>query len=209
MTVKPSNDNQRDSRQRRRRLLLLLLLPAIALIWILPAAYSGVSNGFLSQRSPTPSAAASGATASEPPIASPIVSTPTASGLIVGAGVAQIGGVDFTISGGGASNLRPGVATVIRLTLTNPNDVPIYVTALTVTVAKDSSPAGCRAQDNIRIAQSNASEADPIAVPAGSGITLSSAPRAPQITLLNLPGVNQDSCKGKVFDLAYSGSAHS
>jgi len=40
-------------------------------------------------------------------------------------------------------------------------------------------------------------------------MTLRSAPSAPQITLLNLPGVNQDVCKNKSFALTYSGSAHS
>ena len=51
--------------------------------------------------------------------------------------------------------------------------------------------------------------ADPITVPARGSVTLTSAPRAPKITLLNLPGVNQDVCKNKSFALTYSGSASS
>jgi len=41
------------------------------------------------------------------------------------------------------------------------------------------------------VTQSNVSAANPIAVPAKGSMTLRSAPSAPQITLLNLPGVNQ------------------
>ena len=106
-------------------------------------------------------------------------------------------------------NLMPGVATAIRLTLTNPNGVPIYVTALTVNIAADSTPPGCSSAGNVQLTQSNASSADPITVPARGSVTLTSAPRAPQITLLNLPGVNQDVCKNKSFALTYSGSARS
>jgi len=80
---------------------------------------------------------------------------------------------------------------------------------LTVSVAADSTPPGCGSASNVQLTQSNASSGDPITVPAGGTVTLSSAPRAPQITLLNLPGVNQDVCKNKSFALTYSGSARS
>ena len=209
MTVKSSSEDQRASRRRRRPLLLFLIVAAIALIWAYPATLGGLSNGFASGHSPLPTAAASGSAASASPVVSPIISTPSSSGLVIGAGLAQVAGVDFTISGDAVADLKLGVATVIRLTLTNPNDVPIYVTALTVAVTTDSRPAGCRTQDNVRITQPGVSSSDPIAVPAGGVVTLASAPRAPQITLLNLPDVNQNPCKGKVFDLAYTGSAHS
>jgi hypothetical protein len=118
-------------------------------------------------------------------------------------------GVDFGISGDGAANLRPGVTTAIPLTLTNPNGVPIYVTALTVSIAADSTPPGCSSASNVEITQSNASGAAPITVPARSSVTLTSAPRAPRIMLLNLPGVNQDVCKNRSFVLTYRGSARS
>jgi hypothetical protein len=102
-----------------------------------------------------------------------------------------------------------GVSTPIQLTLTNPNGVPILVTSLTVAIAADSAPPGCITASNVRLTQSNVSAAKPIAVPAKGSMTLRSAPSAPQITLLNLPGVNQDVCKNKSFALTYSGSAHS
>lgn len=207
MTAKlPTNRREEDSRRRRRRaLLLLLLIPAIALTWIFPAASAGLSEGFSPRRSAVPSVPASGATS----VVTPIPSTPAATGLGDGSGAVQIASVNFTISGGGAANLSIGGTTVIRLTLANPNGVPIYVTGLSVAVSKDGDPVGCASRDNIRITQSNVSAADPILVPAGGGITLTRGPRAPQITLINRPDANQDACKGKVFTLAYSGSAHS
>ena len=76
-------------------------------------------------------------------------------------------------------------------------------------VSKDGDPVDCTSRDNIRITQSNASGADPIIIPAGGRMTLTSAPRAPQITLINRSDANQDACKSKVFSLVYSGSAHS
>jgi hypothetical protein len=205
-----ANRREEDSRRRRRRALillalLLLLLPAIALTWIFPATSAGISEGFSSRRSAVPSVPASGATS----VATSIPSTPAATGLGDGSGAAQITGVNFTISSGGAANLSIGVPTAIRLTLANPNDVAIYVTALSVAVSKDGDPVGCASRDNIRITQSNVSAADPILIPAGGGITLTSGPGAPQITLINRPDANQDACKGKAFTLAYSGSAHS
>jgi hypothetical protein len=146
-----------------------------------------------------------GATAS----GSPISSTPTATATAEGSGTVQTASVVFGISGGGAANLSLGVPTVIRLTLTNPNEAPIYVTALSVAVSKDGDPVGCASRDNIRITQSTVSSADPIIIPAGGRVTLTTAPLAPQITLVNRPDANQDACKSKVFTLAYGGSAHS
>lgn len=133
---------------------------------------------------------------------------PLPSSVGSGTGGAQLGGAEFGITGD-VGNLMPGVATTIRLTLTNPNGVPIYITALTVSIAADSTPPGCSSASNVQLTQSNASSADPIIVPASGSLTLTSAPRAPQITLLNLPGVNQDICKNKSFALTYSGSARS
>ena len=122
--------------------------------------------------------------------------------------VAQVSGVGFKITGG-VAGLTPERATAVRLKLTNPNGVPIFVTALTVTIAADSTPAGCSSANNVQLTQSNASSDDPITVPARGSVTLTSAPRAPKIMLLNLPGVNQDVCKNKNFALTYSGSARS
>jgi len=114
----------------------------------------------------------------------------------------------FTITGG-INGLALGQTKPIGLTLSNPHNVSIFVTQLNVTVSADSTPSGCASASNLRITQSNASSENPIAVPAKGSVTLTSAPRAPQITFLNLPDVNQDVCKNKSFDLTFSGSAHS
>jgi len=116
--------------------------------------------------------------------------------------------VSFTVSGS-VDDLEPGQTKPIALTLTNPNSAQIFVTELTMTVSTDSTPSGCASASNLQVTQSSASSASPIAVPAGGSVTLTSAPLAPQITLLNLPDANQDACKDVTFTLTYGGSAHS
>jgi hypothetical protein len=205
------NGRDRNKDRRRRALLLPLLL-------LLPFTLGGLSVGLLIGG---PKAAPQG-TPSVPP-ASPAV--PTAAGTqivqgvlveatpsptVAGSGgdVAQVGGSAFTITGG-AGNLMLGVSTPIRLTVTNPNGVPVVVTSLTVAIAADSTPPGCTTASNVRLTQSNVSAANPVTIPAKGSVALTRPPGAPQITLLNLPGVNQDVCKNKSFALTYSGSAHS
>ena len=128
--------------------------------------------------------------------------------ISIGGSTGSVTGASFTITGG-IDNLEPGQTKPIGLTLTNPNSVKIFVTGLTVTVSTDSTPPGCPSASNLRVTQSNASSANPIAVPASDSVTLTSSPRAPQITFLNLPDANQDACKNVTFALTYSGSAHS
>ncbi len=210
MTASLSRETRLESRRRRRRLVLVLLVVATALTWVFPATSAGLSQ-FSSNGSPLPSAFAGRPVPGSPTVSAPIATesvVPGAFGTGDGDGLSRTGSVNFGISGSGAENLRLGVTTVIRLTLTNPNAVPIYVTSLKVTVS-DGGPAGCGSRDNIRITQSSVSNAGPIAVPARTAVTLASAPTAPQITLLNLADVNQDACKSKVFNLTYSGSARS
>jgi len=212
----------KKDRRRRGLLLLLLLLIPFALGGLTVEWLHGGSNASVQgtpsvspDRSLAPSASGN-PSASATPAASAtqavggVESTPIPGPSAVGSGgdVAQAGGSSFNIAGG-VGNLMPGVDSAIRLTLTNPNGVPIYVTALTVTIAADSTPAGCSSANNVQLTQSNASSADPITVPARGSVTLTSAPRAPIIMLRNLPGVNQDACKNKRFALTYSGSARS
>ena len=210
MASKPSSDAHENSRWWRRLLPLLVLLLLIALAWTCRGVVAtGPAGG-----SPAPSFAASSATSFgslilSSPAPTAIVSSPAPFGIGGGSGVAQTGGADFKITDAGVENLMLGVATAIPLTLTNPNGIPIYVTALTVTVSPDSTPPGCASEGNLQVTQSNASSADPIAIPANGSVTLASPPRAPQITLLNLPDVNQDACKNKIFHLTYSGSSRS
>jgi hypothetical protein len=203
----------RKGRLRRLLLLLIPLLAALALGELAVASWRGqpaAGSPAVPGTSAGPSATAgqSGASPSSSQLVPTSPPTPAVSGSGSGTGVARIGDAGFTIRGS-VSNLAPGVARPIQLTLANPNGFPIYVTALTVSVSADSTPPGCSSAGNLQVTQSNASVANPIVIPAGSSVTLASAPRAPQITLLNLPGVNQDVCKGKSFVLTYSGSAHS
>jgi hypothetical protein len=200
----------------RRRLLLLLLL-----LLLIPFGLGGISAELLhGAPKPCPLGASPGtspiAAASPSPGASEVVGgvkasslpTPIPSGTGGGGGQVVVSEVDFRITGG-VGSLRPGVPTPIQLTLTNPNGVPIIVTALIVRMSAASNPPGCDPAANFQMAQSDLSTGDPITIPAGGSVTLTRAPRAPQITLLDLPAVNQDVCKNKSFVLTYSGSAHS
>jgi len=124
-----------------------------------------------------------------------------------GSGSGSTDNADFTISGG-VSGLEPGMISPVRLTLTNPHGTKIYVTRLTISMSADSTPSGCSRDANFVITQSSATDSNSIAVPARGKVTLTSAPLAPQISFRNL-STSQDVCKGKSFDLTFSGSAHS
>jgi hypothetical protein len=94
----------------------------------------------------------------------------------------------------------------IALTLGNPNRDRIFVTRLRVAVT--SSPRSCPSAQNLRIVQSNATRAHPIAIPARSSVRLPAQGRlVPKIQLVDRP-VNQDGCKGGRFSLRFSGKAY-
>jgi hypothetical protein len=115
----------------------------------------------------------------------------------------------FSIStAGSGGELYPGgPPEAIPLTLSNPNDEPLYVTSLAVAVSK--SPAGCEAAANLRLTQSSASAEAPVILPANGSVTLPvQGVSAPTLQLLELPS-NQDACKGVIFKLSYTGNAHS
>jgi hypothetical protein len=138
--------------------------------------------------------------------ANPATST-GGSGTGSGSGSGSTGGADFTISGG-VRGLEPGLTLPVTMTLTNPNSTKIYVTHLALSMSADSTPSGCSRDANFTLTQSDATSNNPITVPANGKVTLASAPRAPQISFLNL-STSQDVCKGKSFALTFSGSAHS
>ncbi|HUA73347.1 MAG TPA: hypothetical protein VL988_01155 [Solirubrobacteraceae bacterium] len=118
-------------------------------------------------------------------------------------------GKPFTVGGGASAPLAPGVSRPLAITVTNPNNVAILVTALSAAVAPGSSKAGCDGPANLALTQSNVSEANPLTIPANGHVTLpSGAVSAPQVLMKDLP-VNQDACKGATFTFTYSGSAHS
>ena len=113
---------------------------------------------------------------------------------------------EFTISGS-VSGLLLGAAKPVTVTLTNPNNLPIYVDSLTTTVTTNGGSGSCAAS-NFSVTQSNASAGTPILVPANGSVVVSTAPQAPQVMLVNL-GTNQDACKNKTFALNFAGTAHS
>jgi hypothetical protein len=116
-------------------------------------------------------------------------------------------GLPFQITGS-VSGLTLGTFRPIAVTISNPNGVLIYVSALTVAISPNSTPAGCTSSDNVDLVQSNVSTSLMVAVPANGSVVLpAQGAVAPQIRLKDLPTVNQDACKGTSFTLTYSGTA--
>ena len=112
------------------------------------------------------------------------------------------------VASGAVSGLVLGVWKPIAVTITNPNNVQIFVTSLVVTVAANSTPTGCTSANNVQVQQANASATLPVIVPANGSVTLpAQGVLTAQIRLVNLSTVNQDVCKNKTFALSYSGSA--
>ncbi len=114
-------------------------------------------------------------------------------------------GMPFTISGDADGLLYPGVWRDLALTVTNPNSVDIFVTALTATVTND--PAGCANGPNVELQQSSAAPGNELLVPAGA--TMAVPPSFLPRIRLEETNANQDACQGQQFDLDYAGSAHS
>jgi hypothetical protein len=116
-------------------------------------------------------------------------------------------GMPFQITGS-VGGLTLGTYKPILVTITNPNSVTIFVSALNVAVAADSTPTGCTSLANVDLVQSNVSKTLTVAVPANGSVSLpAQGAVAPKIRLKNLSDVNQDVCKGKSFTLTYSGTA--
>jgi hypothetical protein len=116
-------------------------------------------------------------------------------------------GAPFDISGG-VGGLAPGITKPILLTLRNPNAYAIRVISIVVEISDDSTPPGCSSASNVALSQADGiSEDDPVVVP-GRGTVVLSPGQAPAITLRDQPW-NQDVCKGRSFELTYSGRAHS
>jgi hypothetical protein len=116
-------------------------------------------------------------------------------------------GIPFNITGS-ADGLTIGLWRPIQVTISNPNSVTIFVSALNVAVAADSTPPGCLSGPNIELQQANVTPTQMVSVPANGQVTLpAQGVNRPQIRLKNLPNVNQDVCKNKSFALSLSGTA--
>jgi hypothetical protein len=130
-----------------------------------------------------------------------------------GSGGARLGGssASFTIHGDAAAPLSPGVRAPLDLQLTNPQDVPLSVTDLRVTVQSVSAPNAdeghpCADRD---FAVDQASSGLRITLAGRSTSILSdlgvSRAKQPQVGMLNR-AANQDGCKGASLTLAYTAS---
>lgn len=101
--------------------------------------------------------------------------------------------------------LFPGFPpTPIPLRITNPNPVPIEVTALRVAIG--DAPEGCGAA-NFELVPGAVSPSEPLQIPAGGSAELPTETiAAPSVRMLNLP-VNQDACQEAQIPLIFSGEA--
>jgi hypothetical protein len=109
----------------------------------------------------------------------------------------------FIVTGNASGLLYPGIWVPLSLTLHNPNNFPIYVTSLQVTMASHPS---CPPGANFEIQQSDIdAAAKRLLVPANGAMGVPSA-RTPRIRLRNTSS-NQDACKNQSFSLGYSGTA--
>jgi hypothetical protein len=112
----------------------------------------------------------------------------------------------FTISGSLDRQLYPGGTGSLNLALTNPNNQPMSISTLAVSVAQVSK-AGCSPAVDFGVTQFSGSY--PLTVPANSTRTLSqlSVPPAnwPKVTMIDRP-VNQDACKNATLTLSFTGS---
>ncbi len=107
--------------------------------------------------------------------------------------------VPFGIAGS-VHGLAVGVWTPIPVTITNPNDVPITVTALRVAVS--GRPNGCDAVANFETRASSA----PFTVPARVDAFTVPLAKRPAIRLRSL-GTDQSRCRRQTLALSFSGSA--
>ncbi len=118
---------------------------------------------------------------------------------------------DFSLTGSTAAPLEPGSAQPIDVLITNPNDLPLNVTSLSVNVQSVSAPQAtpalpCSTGDFAVAPYSGPA----LTVPASSSRTLSGlgvpGSQWPQVEIIDLQS-NQDGCQGASVSLTYSAGA--
>jgi hypothetical protein len=113
-------------------------------------------------------------------------------------------GINITLTGDAVGLLAPGLTQPIALTVHNPNNFPVTVTGVQVTAS--TTTAGCTADDNVALTQTDITPAQPLLLPSNGTVTLPAQGHpAPQIFFKNTL-FNQDACKGGSFGLAYTGT---
>jgi hypothetical protein len=124
------------------------------------------------------------------------------------------GGQNFTISGNTVGPLYPGgVTRNLDLSLTNPNNVTIYLSSLNVALASITAPNAhgsltCTAADFSLVQYSGAF---PIVLPPGTKTLSQLGYTQAQMPSISMPDrlLNQDGCKGATLNFGYSGNAQS
>lgn len=123
-------------------------------------------------------------------------------------------GRTFGINGPSFSNIAPGVTVPLDLTISNPNNQPLNVTNLTVTVQSVTKAAGvdpslsCTTADYV-VTQYGGSY--PLAVGANAtAVKLSTldtvAGHLPTVGMVNSSSANQDGCRGATVVLGFTGA---
>lgn len=113
----------------------------------------------------------------------------------------------FSISGDVSGALAPGSpSSPLNLVLRNPNNQPLSIGSLTVTVAGTSAGPACDAS-NFGVAQYRG--AYPLSLGAGQTVSLTqlgvTASALPHVSMIDLPS-NQDACRHVTIYLSYTGS---
>jgi|ERR1035437_5963447 hypothetical protein len=141
-----------------------------------------------------------------------------ASGPLAGTTGAETGGAalggpsgSFTIEGDAAEPISPGVMAPLDLAFTNPHDVPMLVTGLSVRVRGVSAPNAEHAHpctlDDFTVDQVSSGIKITLAARATSTLSSLGLPRAtwPAVGMLER-SVDQDGCKGASLTLGYAAS---
>jgi hypothetical protein len=130
--------------------------------------------------------------------------------VCVTAGLLASRGPIFTIHGDLSAALRPGIEDPIDVTVSNPNDYPIRVDSVWVSISRVTAgtaggTTGCGTGD-FAVRQSSA--AIQLVVPANSRARLSdlNIPRSgwPRLRMVASPIRSQDGCKGARLTLSYA-----
>jgi hypothetical protein len=112
----------------------------------------------------------------------------------------------FAISGSVPGLLFPGGGGPLPLTVSNPFDFDLTVTALSVNVLSGSSMPGCDGPTNLQVTQSNtAGGSVSVVVPAHGSVTLpAQGATTPHVAMVDL-ATNQGACKNAIFTFSYAG----
>jgi hypothetical protein len=123
-------------------------------------------------------------------------------------------GKSFAITGPSFSNVAPGVDVPLDLAISNPNNQPLNVTNLTVTVQSVTKAAGvdprlsCTTADYV-VTQYGGSYPLTVA-PGPPAVKLSAldlvAAHLPRIGMVNSSSANQDGCRGANVVLSFTGA---